>query len=50
MTRLTHLQLGIAAMGIILWGYGVRAEDSLFRLLGIGALLVATLLRFARRR
>ena len=50
MTRLSHLKLGLAAIGIILFGYGVRAEDTRFRWLGIAFLAAAAILRFLRPR
>ena len=46
MTPLTHLKLGLAAAGVITWGYGVRADLAWFRWIGIGFLATAAVLRF----
>jgi hypothetical protein len=46
MTRLSHVKLGIAVIGVVLWGYGVRVDDSTFRIIGIVFLAAAALLRF----
>ena len=40
----------IAALGVIVWGYGYRIDDSRIRLVGIVALAVSLLLRFVPRR
>lgn len=50
MTPLTHLKLGLAVAGVILWGYGVRVEQSWLRWVGIGFLAAAAALRFWGRR
>jgi hypothetical protein len=49
-TRLSHLKLGLTVVGIILFGYGVRADLSSFRWIGIGFLAVAVVLRFWKPR
>jgi hypothetical protein len=49
-TALTQLKLGLAVVGLILWGYGVRVEESWLRWTGIGFLAAAAVLRFWRRR
>jgi len=46
MTPLTHLKLGLAVAGVIIWGYGVRVDQSWFRWVGIGFLAAAAVLRF----
>jgi hypothetical protein len=43
-------KLGLFVMGLILWTWGYRTDDSYFRIAGIVVLLVAFLLRFVRRR
>ena len=43
-------KLALFAMGLILWTWGYRTDDSYFRIAGIVVLLVAFLLRFVRRR
>ena len=50
MTPLTQLKLGLAIVGLILWGYGARADVSWLRWTGIGFLAAAAALRFWRRR
>jgi hypothetical protein len=49
-SALSHLKLGLAAAGIILWGYGARADVNWLRWAGIGFLAVAAVLRFVKRR
>ena len=46
MTPLSHLKLGLAVAGVIIWGYGVRADQSSLRWVGIGFLAAAAVLRF----
>jgi hypothetical protein len=43
-------KLALFVMGLILWTWGYRTDDSYFRVVGIVVLLVAFLLRFVRRR
>ncbi|HXD49129.1 MAG TPA: hypothetical protein VN600_10160 [Gemmatimonadaceae bacterium] len=50
MARRTPIQLAFLAVGLIAWAYGQRTEDQRLVWLGIAFLIVATLLRFARRR
>ena len=50
MSRLTQLKLGLAIIGLLLWGYGYRVDDSRLRWIGIGFLAGAALLRFVRHR
>lgn len=40
----------IALAGIVVWGYGFRADNGTVRLVGIALLAAALLLRFVRRR
>jgi hypothetical protein len=49
-TRLSHLKLGLAVVGVILFGYGIRADVNSFRWMGIGVLAVAAVLRFWKPR
>jgi hypothetical protein len=50
MTHLMQIRVAIAVIGVIVWGYGVANEHSTIRLVGIGMLALALVLRFARRR
>jgi hypothetical protein len=50
MNTLLRLKLALFAIGLILWFWGYRSDDSVFRIAGIAVLLVAFLLRFAGRR
>ena len=50
MTRLMYIRVVAAVIGVIVWGYGVATENSIVRLVGIGLLVVALVLRFAQRR
>ena len=43
-------KLALFVIGLILWIWGYRTDDSYFRIAGIVVLLVAFLLRFVRRR
>ena len=49
MSRLTQLKLGLALIGMILWGAGYRVDDARLRWIGIGFLAAAAALRFVRR-
>lgn len=46
----TEIQIGLALMGLIVWGYGERQDDARLRWIGIGFFAVATALRFLKRR
>jgi hypothetical protein len=48
-SRLNQLKLGLAMVGLILWGYGVRAEHTGLQWMGIAFLALAAVLRFAKR-
>lgn len=50
MTAISQLKLGLALIGLILFGYGMRAEDTRLRWMGIGFLAAATILRFVKPR
>lgn len=49
MTNLARLKLGLTLIGVVTWGYGVRAGQRPVQWLGIAFLLVAFILRFAPR-
>lgn len=44
------LRVVLLVVGLLIWGYGYRYNDSPVRLVGIGVLVVAVLLRFAKKR
>jgi hypothetical protein len=46
MSALTQLKLGLAVAGLMLWGYGVRADVNSLRWTGIAFLAAAAVLRF----
>jgi hypothetical protein len=50
MSGLTQLKLGLALIGLILWGYGARAEVEWLRWVGIGFLAASAVLRFVGPR
>jgi len=50
MTRRTEIQLALLLMGLIVWGYGTRVDDSRLTLIGVGFFAVATILRFFKKR
>ena len=50
MNTLVRLKLGLFVIGLILWTWGYRSDDSYFRIAGIVVLLIAFLLRFVGRR
>lgn len=43
-------RVALMVMGIVVWGYGARADDSQLRMIGIGLLAASLVLRFVRRR
>lgn len=50
MIPLSHVKLGLAVVGLILFGYGVRVEHEGLRWTGIAFLAAAVVLRFVGRR
>jgi len=51
--RLRQLLLArtvLAAIGVVVWGYGYRVDDARTRLAAMGILLVSLLLRFVPKR
>ncbi|HEX8726503.1 MAG TPA: hypothetical protein VF737_14035 [Gemmatimonadaceae bacterium] len=49
MTRLALLKLALGAVGVAVWGYGTRIDDTRFRLAGMIILAVAVALRLLPR-
>ena len=50
MTPTTAAKFALAIAGILVWGMGLRLDNSSLRLIGIGLLAAALLLRFAKGR
>ena len=50
MTPVTSAQLGLAVIGLAVWGYGTRLADPRVSWTGVAILVVASLLRFVKRR
>jgi hypothetical protein len=50
MKRLLLARTVLAAIGVVLWGYGYRTDDANVRLAAIGILAAALLLRFVPKR
>ncbi len=50
MTPITTAQLALAAIGIVVWGWGTRVGDPRIGWAGIVLLAVASLLRFVKPR
>jgi hypothetical protein len=46
MARRTPFQLALLVVGLVVWGYGQRADDSFLTLIGVGFFAAAFLLRF----
>jgi hypothetical protein len=49
MDRLTIIKVAFAFAGIGIFAYGVRTDQNVIRWVGIGFVIVAFLLRFARK-
>ena len=47
---LTSAKLILAAAGLVVWGYGVQAENPVMSWLGIAMLAIAAAMRFYRPR
>lgn len=43
-------RLALLVMGLVVWGYGARADDSQLRLIGIALLAASLVLRFFRKK
>ena len=50
MSTLTKLKLGLTIIGLILFAYGARMENATIRMVAIGFVAAASLLRFVRPR
>jgi hypothetical protein len=48
--RLTLARVVLAAIGVIVWGYGYRTENARLRLVAIVVLALALLLRYLPQR
>ena len=48
--RRTEAQLVLLLMGVIVWGYGQRVEDSRLTWIGVAFFAAATALRFLKRK
>jgi hypothetical protein len=48
--RRTEIQLVLAAIGLVIWGYGARNDDRRLAWVGIGFFAVAAALRFFKKR
>jgi hypothetical protein len=49
MDKLVAMRLLVTAMAIMVWGYGLKVDDANIRLVGMGLLAAALILRFAKR-
>jgi hypothetical protein len=47
--RRTEIQLALAAIGLVVWGYGARVDDRRLQWIGIAFFAAATVLRFFKR-
>jgi len=50
MTHRTEIQLALLVMGLIVWGYGQRTDDSRLTWIGLAFFVAATILRFFKKR
>ena len=50
MIRSTQIKLGVAAVGLLVWGYGQRVDNAMIRWVGIAFLAAAVVLRFLPKR
>ena len=50
MTRFTEIKLGLAVIGLLVWGYGYRVDDQFIGWIGIAFLAAAVIVRFLPRR
>jgi hypothetical protein len=49
-SRHTQIRLALALIGVLVWGYGTRVDDSDLRWMGIALLAAAVALRFVPKR
>lgn len=50
MTRYLMVKIALAAIGVVLLGYGMSVDDPTIRWIGIGFLVAAVLTRFLPKR
>jgi hypothetical protein len=50
MTRRTEIQLALLVVGLAVWGYGQRNDDSRLTWIGLGCFAAATILRLFKKR
>ena len=50
MTRYLAIKVALAAIGVILFGYGMAADDRILRWIGMAFLAAAVLTRFLPKR
>jgi hypothetical protein len=50
MSRRTEIQVALLVIGLVVWGYGQRADNAFLRWTGIACFAAATLLRFLKRQ
>jgi hypothetical protein len=50
MTRLMQVRLALAAIGIVIWGYGYSVDNPTLRLVGMAVLALSLVLRFAPKK
>ena len=50
MPRRTRVQLALLALGLVVWGYGQRTDESGMTLVGLAFFAVAFVLRFFTRK
>jgi hypothetical protein len=50
MQQVTAMKLALAASGLMIWGYGVRTNETFPTYLGIAMLATAVILRFLVKR
>lgn len=50
MARRTPIQLALLIVGLVVWGYGQRTDDSLLTWIGIAFFVAAFLLRFWKEK
>jgi len=48
--RRTEIQLALLVIGLVVWGYGQRIDDTMLRWIGIAFFALATVLRFLKKK
>jgi hypothetical protein len=46
----TEIQIVLIIVGMIIWGYGQRSENTVLQYTGLGFFAAATALRFAKKK